>query len=88
MSDAWRPQINGVVTARESTLAAARRPGHRPELISAEALPSIRCPSYPEIRLALFPSRAVRQATAAICPPEAIHIATENPLGLGHEAIV
>jgi len=81
VSDAWRPQINGVVTTLENTLAALHRLGHRAELISAEGLHSIRCPSYPEIRLALCPSRAVRRRLQQFAPA-AIHIATEGPLGL------
>jgi glycosyltransferase involved in cell wall biosynthesis len=81
VSDAWRPQINGVVTTLEQTTAAARRLGHEALVISAAGLRSIPCPSYPEIRLALQPTRAVCERLAQFAP-EAIHIATEGPLGL------
>jgi len=81
VSDAWRPQINGVVTTLENTVAAARRLGHQIELISAEGLRSIGCPSYPEIRLAVWPGRELARRLQRFAP-EAIHIATEGPLGL------
>ncbi|HEY5020019.1 MAG TPA: glycosyltransferase family 1 protein, partial [Steroidobacteraceae bacterium] len=81
VSDAWHPQINGVVTTLAHTLAAARRLGHEVELVSADGLLSVRCPSYPEIRLALWPSHAVHERLQQFAP-EAIHIATEGPLGL------
>src|SRR5579864_1476598 len=81
VSDAWRPQINGVVTTLENTVAAARRLGHEIELISAQGMRSIGCPSYPEIRLALRPGRELARRLQRFAP-EAIHIATEGPLGL------
>jgi glycosyltransferase involved in cell wall biosynthesis len=81
VSDAWRPQINGVVTTLEKTIESARRLGHEVLLISAAGLRSISCPSYPEIRLALLPGRAVRSQLQSFAP-QAIHIATEGPLGL------
>ncbi|HEY6451531.1 MAG TPA: glycosyltransferase family 1 protein [Steroidobacteraceae bacterium] len=81
VSDAWRPQINGVVTTLENTVQTAQELGHRVELISSAGLRSIACPSYPEIRLALRPARAVRRRLQQFAP-EAIHIATEGPLGL------
>jgi glycosyltransferase involved in cell wall biosynthesis len=81
VSDAWRPQINGVVTTLGKTAEAAERLGHMVEVISADGAPSIACPSYPEIRLALRPGRVVRQRLQQF-GPEMIHIATEGPLGL------
>ena len=85
VSDAWRPQINGVVTTLEQTTEAARRLGHEVLLTSAAGLASVPCPSYPEIRLALCPGRAVRSQLQRFAP-EAIHIATEGPLGLAARA--
>ena len=85
VSDAWRPQINGVVTTLGKTAEAAERLGHTVAVISAEGSPSIACPSYPEIRLALRPGRVVRQRLQAFSP-EMIHIATEGPLGLAARA--
>jgi glycosyltransferase involved in cell wall biosynthesis len=85
VSDAWRPQINGVVTTLEKTIEAAQCLGHEVLLVSAEGLRSIPCPSYPEIRLALRPGRAVRAQLRGFAP-QAIHIATEGPLGLAARA--
>lgn len=81
ISDAWRPQINGVVTTLGKTAEAAERLGHTVEVISADGSPSIPCPSYPEIRLAIRPGRVVRQRLQQFAP-EMIHVATEGPLGL------
>ena len=81
VSDAWRPQINGVVTTLGKTAEAAERLGHLVEVISADGSASIACPSYPEIRLAILPGRIVRERLRQF-GPEMIHIATEGPLGL------
>jgi len=81
VSDAWRPQINGVVTTLGKTAEAAESLGHTVEVVSAEGSPSIACPSYPEIRLAVRPGRTVGQRLQQFAP-QMIHIATEGPLGL------
>jgi glycosyltransferase involved in cell wall biosynthesis len=85
VSDAWRPQINGVVTTLGKTAEAAERLGHTVEVVSADGSPSMACPSYPEIRLALRPARVVRDRLGQFAP-EMIHIATEGPLGLAARA--
>jgi glycosyltransferase involved in cell wall biosynthesis len=81
VSDAWRPQINGVVTTLGKTAEAAGSLGHTVEVVSVDASPSIACPSYPEIRLAIRPGKVVRERLKQFAP-EMIHIATEGPLGL------
>jgi glycosyltransferase involved in cell wall biosynthesis len=81
VTDAWRPQINGVVTTLGKTAQTAEKLGHTVEVISAEGSRSFACPSYPEIRLALRPGRLVRKRLDRFAP-EMIHIATEGPLGL------
>jgi glycosyltransferase involved in cell wall biosynthesis len=85
VSDAWRPQINGVVTTLGKTAQAAEQLGHTIEVVSAEGEPSIACPSYPEIRLAIRPGRIVRQRLQQFVP-DMIHVATEGPLGLAARA--
>lgn len=81
VSDAWSPQVNGVVT----TLQALRRQlvaeGHSVVLVTPNRFRSIPCPSYPEIRLALASPAAVARMIGMF-HPHAIHIATEGPLGL------
>jgi glycosyltransferase involved in cell wall biosynthesis len=85
VSDAWRPQINGVVTTLGKTADTATKLGHSVEVIGADGGPSVACPTYPEIRLALRPGRLVRQCLQRF-EPGMIHIATEGPLGLAARA--
>jgi glycosyltransferase involved in cell wall biosynthesis len=80
-SDAWTPQTNGVVTTLKATLEQLTALGHEVRVISPQGLRSIACPSYPEIRLAVFPGDHVTRELQAFTP-HAIHIATEGPLGL------
>jgi len=79
-TDAWRPQVNGVVRALSSTVDRLRARGHQVEVIEPGAFRTIPCPTYPEIRLALNCSRRVAR-TLDEQRPDAIHIATEGPIG-------
>lgn len=81
VTDAWHPQINGVVTTLTRTAAELEALGHQVLLISPEGFTTFPCPTYPEIRLALRPRGRLRQLLEAFVP-QAIHIATEGPLGL------
>ncbi len=85
ITDAWRPQTNGVVTTLTCTLAGLRRLGHETLAVTPEAFRSIPLPTYPEIRLALFPGRQVAQRLEGFAP-DAVHIATEGPLGAAARA--
>lgn len=80
VSDAWHPQINGVVRSLATVIGVLERWGHRVTVIGPDAFPSFPCPGYGEIRLALAGARAVGQRIDA-CAPHAVHIATEGPLG-------
>lgn len=80
-TDAWTPQVNGVVNTLRNTVTWLQRFGHEVEVVNAEGLRSVPLPSYPEIRLAVAPGRTVRDRIEAF-RPEAIHIATEGPIGL------
>jgi len=80
VTDAWEPQVNGVVrTLRAVTEELACR-GHEVEVVSPGQYRSLPCPTYPEIRLALVRPQAVGERLADFAP-EAIHISTEGPLG-------
>ncbi len=79
-TDAWAPQINGVVVALVNTIACLREWGHEVHVISPEGFHTLPTPSYPEIPLAIFPGRQVARRIRAF-DPEVIHIATEGPLG-------
>jgi hypothetical protein len=80
ITDAWSPQVNGVVKTLEHTIACLRSQGHLVEVIEPSAFRNIPCPTYPEIRLALMPYRKMAQRLRAF-NPDAVHIATEGPLG-------
>lgn len=85
VTDAWHPQVNGVVRSLSRTRDCLVGAGHEVVVVSPEAQRTLPCPSYPEIRLTLRPARAVREATAGQCF-DAIHIATEGPLGIAARA--
>ncbi|MFX8660834.1 hypothetical protein ABTM16_19350, partial [Acinetobacter baumannii] len=57
VSDAWAPQVNGVVRTLEAMTRELRDLGHRVEVIGPAEFPTMPMPSYPEIRLALLPYR-------------------------------
>ncbi len=81
VTDAWFPQTNGVVSTLAQTAAWLSRFGHDVRTLNPGEFRSIACPTYPEIRLSLFPYRRVRRSILAFAP-QALHIATEGPLGL------
>ena len=81
VSDAWEPQVNGVVRTLQATIGELRSAGHEVGVISPDLFRSIPCPSYPEIRLAFAGWRKVGRHIRAFAP-QAIHISTEGPLGM------
>ncbi|WP_114394782.1 glycosyltransferase family 4 protein [Oleisolibacter albus] len=80
VTDAWHPQVNGVVRTLTTTVAELERMGHSVTVIGPDRFRTLPLPSYPEIRLALRPARALARLIEE-ARPEAIHIATEGPLG-------
>ncbi len=80
VSDAWSPQVNGVVRTLTTTVGLLRARGHEVATITPDRFRSWPCPTYPEIRLALAGRRAVAAMIEGFAP-DAIHIATEGPLG-------
>ena len=81
VTDAWEPQVNGVVRTLQATVAELRAAGHEVGIVSPDLFRSLPCPSYPEIRLALAGWRKVGRRIRAF-GPQAIHISTEGPLGM------
>src|SRR5258707_13007114 len=81
-TDAWAPQTNGVVTTLKATVETITRLGHEVRVISPQGMLSIPAPSYPEIRLAVWPVPPILREMKAF-RPHAIHIATEVPMGPG-----
>jgi hypothetical protein len=81
VTDAWTPQVNGVVITLRNTIRALEDMGHVVGTITPDGFRTMPCPTYPEISLALFPARDVARRIAEFAP-DALHIATEGPLGL------
>ncbi len=81
VTDAWAPQVNGVVRTLQETIAGVEARGHQVQRISPDQFRSLPCPTYPEIRLALTLAGPVGQRIADFAPDH-IHISTEGPLGL------
>src|SRR5690606_40939123 len=77
-TDAWEPQVNGVVRTLTRTVAECRAMGHEVEVIRPDQFKTIPCPTYPEIRLALGAEEEIREMLRAF-EPEAVHIDTEGP---------
>jgi glycosyltransferase involved in cell wall biosynthesis len=86
VSDAWRPQINGVVHTIAKVVGVLTGRGHRVEVFGPERFTTIPCPTYPEIRLAIGPKEAMRKFLRDF-RPDALHIVTEGPLGWAARSI-
>lgn len=80
VTDAWLPQINGVVTTLRQTVAVLRENGHEVKVISPDGFKTVPLLTYPSIRLAVGARRGVTERLDQFAP-DAIHIATEGPLG-------
>jgi len=80
VTDAWLPQINGVVRTLGRLREELTEMGHELVFITPDQFRSVPCPTYPEIRLSLRPGRRLARTIEAN-QPCAIHIATEGPLG-------
>jgi glycosyltransferase involved in cell wall biosynthesis len=80
ITDAWLPQVNGVVKTLQNTAAQLERLGHTVGFITPLGFRSLPCPTYPDIRLALCTKGMVAKQIDAF-KPDALHIATEGPLG-------
>ncbi|HEV2570080.1 glycosyltransferase family 1 protein [Sphingomonas sp.] len=81
VTDAWSPQVNGVVRTLQAVAHELETMGHQVLVISPDLYGSVPCPTYPEIRLALALTRSVGNRIAAF-EAEAVHLATEGPLCL------
>jgi len=81
VTDAWSPQTNGVVSTLRQTISCLEWFGHEVFLVTPRMFRSVPCPTYPEIRLSLFPYRKLASYISEF-KPEALHIATEGPLGM------
>jgi glycosyltransferase involved in cell wall biosynthesis len=80
VTDAWAPQVNGVVTTLEHVTAELRARGLAVTVLSPRDFRTVPCPTYPSIRLALLPGGGIARRLREL-RPDAVHIATEGPLG-------
>ncbi|MDE2353874.1 MAG: glycosyltransferase family 1 protein [Betaproteobacteria bacterium] len=85
VTDAWEPQVNGVVRTLKNTRRELEALGHQVEFLTPLEFRTLPCPTYPDIRLSLLPGTAVRRRIRAFAP-DALHIATEGPLGMAARA--
>lgn len=80
VTDAWQPQVNGVVRTLANTRAQLERLGVDVQMLTPQSFRTVPCPSYAEIRLSLTTRARVRERIESV-EPDALHIATEGPLG-------
>jgi len=81
VTDAWEPQVNGVVRTLKTTARELTSMGHEVRFLAPLEFRTLPCPTYPEIRLSLFPQAKVDR-TIRDFDPDVLHIATEGPLGM------
>src|SRR5580658_7010614 len=79
-TDAWRPQVNGVVRTLGSLAQAAAKLGVEIDFLSPDGFWTFPVPTYPGLRLAV-PRRKQIAARIEAAKPDAIHLATEGPIG-------
>ncbi len=87
VSDAWLPQINGVVRTLSTTKSILETMGHEVKMITPDLFHTIPCPTYPEVRLVISPTGRKIKQIIEIFQPDYIHISTEGPLGLSARRI-
>ena len=80
VTDAWEPQVNGVVTTLRELVRELQPLGHAVDVLHPGLFRTVPCPGYPGIDLAWRAGAALARRLDAL-QPDAIHIATEGPLG-------
>ncbi|MGD0866964.1 MAG: glycosyltransferase family 1 protein [Rhizomicrobium sp.] len=86
VTDAWKPQVNGVVRTLEMLGRDLEAMGHEVRYVTPEGRFTVPLPTYSEIRLAIFPRRSIERMIDEF-QPSAVHIATEGTIGLSARAI-
>ena len=85
-SDAWQPQVNGVVRTLQTVTAELRALGAAVEVVGPDRFRTLPMPTYPDIRLALAPRRKLARVIHDFAP-DSLHVATEGPIGLAARAL-
>jgi glycosyltransferase involved in cell wall biosynthesis len=86
VTDAWEPQVNGVVRTISRTVQELRAMGHEVHMVTPDGFKTFPLPTYPEIKLAIGAKDSIEDQFEAF-EPEAVHIATEGTLGLAARRI-
>ncbi|MGH8324791.1 MAG: glycosyltransferase family 4 protein, partial [Steroidobacteraceae bacterium] len=86
VTDAWKPQVNGVVTTLEMLGHELTGMGHQVRYATPQGRFSVPVPTYPEIRLAIFPRDGLEKMIREFAP-DAVHIATEGTMGMSARAL-
>jgi glycosyltransferase involved in cell wall biosynthesis len=86
VTDAWAPQVNGVVRTLEMLGQELTALGHEVRYVTPEGRTTVPLPTYSEIRLSLFAQGTLEDEIREFAP-DAIHIATEGTLGIGARKI-
>ena len=79
-TDAWEPQVNGVVRTYQRVREELEEAGHEIHCITPQLYKTLPCPTYPEIRLAMVTAGRIRKHMQGL-QPDVVHIATEGPIG-------
>ncbi len=79
-TDAWAPQVNGVVRTLQSASRCMRKMGVSVDFVTPEGFSSVPIPTYPGLRVAIPSMREIARRVEAAAP-DAVHIATEGPIG-------
>jgi glycosyltransferase involved in cell wall biosynthesis len=87
VTDAWRPQINGVVRSLERLSEELIKIGIEVDMLTPQEFRTLPCPSYPEIRLALTTKGHIARRIDR-SKPDFVHVATEGPLGILTRGVV
>ena len=85
VTDAWQPQVNGVVRTLSTVQRELTAMGCTVDVIGPDRFRTLPCPTYPDIRLSLLPRRRLARLITEYAP-DALHISTEGPLGIATRA--
>ncbi len=86
VTDAWAPQVNGVTRVLEAHIRFLKARGYDCMVIEPRQFMTMPLPTYPEIRLALFARRRIKNIIEKF-RPDAVHLVTEGPLGWATRAV-
>lgn len=84
-TDAWEPQVNGVVRTLKNLIREVRKRGHTISMVTPDRFHTLPMPTYPEIRLSMVLARTMRGLIEE-ADADTVHISTEGPVGMAARA--